>query len=136
VTNYIKHVAVRIAVAATVVSVGGCNFLTGGEASNDPNRQVVATNDQYFVATQENLWGYWGSDLARVTGILAQQFHGVANQYGALESRYSHDETPPTDRTPRFTLRVPSWTSRSCRPAQESWVIRCTLESRRWKRVR
>ena len=91
-TNYIKHVAVRIAVAATVVSVGGCNFLTGGEASNDPNRQVVATNDQYFVATQENLWGYWGSDLARVTGILAQQFHGVANQYGALESRYSHDE--------------------------------------------
>ena len=90
-TNYIKHVAVRIAVAATVVSVGGCNFLTGGEASSDPNRQVVATSNQYFVATQEQLWAFWGSDMARVTGILAQQFHGIANQYGALEARYSHD---------------------------------------------
>jgi len=72
--------------------VGGCsNFLTGGETSTDPNRQVQATNDQFFVSTQETLWAYWGSDPARVTGILAQQFHGVANQYGALEQRYSHD---------------------------------------------
>jgi hypothetical protein len=92
VTNYIKHVTVRVVVAAAVVVVGGCNnFLTGGEASTDPNRQIVATNDQYFVSTQENLWAYWGSDVARLTGILSQQFHGVANQYGALESRYSHD---------------------------------------------
>jgi hypothetical protein len=75
-----------------VAVVGGCNnFLTGGETTTDPNRQIVATNDQFFVATQENLWAFWGSDLARVSGILAQQFHGVANQYGALEARYSHD---------------------------------------------
>ncbi|HMG70954.1 MAG TPA: SusD/RagB family nutrient-binding outer membrane lipoprotein [Gemmatimonadaceae bacterium] len=93
-TNYIKHVAARIAFAATVVAVGGCNnFLTSGEAGTDPNRQIVATNDQYFVATQENLWAYWGSDVARVAGILAQQFHGVANQYGALDATYSHDPT-------------------------------------------
>ncbi|HMI47716.1 MAG TPA: hypothetical protein VK481_03515, partial [Gemmatimonadaceae bacterium] len=59
-TNYIKHVAARIAFAATVVAVGGCNnFLTSGEAGTDPNRQIVATNDQFFVSTQENLWGYW-----------------------------------------------------------------------------
>jgi hypothetical protein len=83
----------RVAAAATVLAVGGCNFLTGGETSTDPNRQVTATNDQYFVATQENLWAYWGSDLARVTGILAQQFAGVANQYGALQASYAHDET-------------------------------------------
>jgi hypothetical protein len=92
VTNYKKH-AGRIALAAMLAAVGGCNFLTGGETSNDPNRQVVATNDQYFVSTQENLWAYWGSDLARVTGILAQQFAGIANQYGALQTRYTHDET-------------------------------------------
>lgn len=80
--------------AAAVVAVGGCNnFLTGGEAATDPNRQIVATNDQFFVSTQENLWAYWGSDPARLTGILAQQFHGVANQYGALESRYTHDQS-------------------------------------------
>jgi hypothetical protein len=71
--------------------VGCNNFLTGGETSTDPNRQTQATNDQFFVATQENLWAYWGSDPARLTGILAQQFHGVANQYGALEQRYTHD---------------------------------------------
>jgi hypothetical protein len=95
VTNHIKHFAARLVVAGAVVAVvGGCNnFLTGGEASHDPNRQIVATNDQFFVATQENLWAYWGSDPARLTGILAQQFNGVANQYGALESRYSHDPT-------------------------------------------
>jgi hypothetical protein len=94
VTNHIKHVAARLVVATAVAVVGGCNnFLTGGETSTDPNRQIVATNDQYFVATQENLWAYWGSDPARLTGILAQQFHGVANQYGALDATYSHDPT-------------------------------------------
>jgi len=93
VTNHIKHIAARVAVAAAVAVVGGCNnFLTGGETGTDPNRQIVATNDQYFVATQENLWSFWGSDPARLAGILTQQFHGVANQYGALDATYSHDE--------------------------------------------
>jgi hypothetical protein len=73
--------------------VGCNNFLTGGETSTDPNRQIVATTDQFFVSTQESLWAYWGSDPARVMGILAQQFRGVANQYGALEQRYTHDPT-------------------------------------------
>jgi hypothetical protein len=92
VQNHIKRIAGGLLVAGAVAVVGGCNnFLTGGETSTDPNRQIVATNDQYFVATQENLWAYWGSDPARVTGILAQQFTGVANQYGALEARYTHD---------------------------------------------
>ena len=93
-TNHIKHIAARLVVATAVAVVGGCNnFLTGGETSTDPNRQIIATNDQYFVATQENLWAYWGSDPARLTGILAQHFHGVANQYGALDASYSHDPT-------------------------------------------
>ena len=92
--NHIKHLAGRLVVAGAVAAVVGCNnFLTGGETSTDPNRQVVATNDQFFVSTQENLWAYWGSDPARLTGILAQQFLGVANQYGALEQRYTHDPT-------------------------------------------
>jgi hypothetical protein len=82
----------RIAAAAMVVAVGGCNFLTGGETGVDPNRPTSATNDQAFVATELNLWGFWGSDLARVSGILAQQFAGIANQYGALQASYSHDE--------------------------------------------
>jgi len=94
VTNYIRHIAGRLVVAGAVAIVGGCNnFLTGGETSTDPNRQITATNDQFFVATQETLWAYWGSDPARLTGILSQQFFGVANQYGALQSRYSHDPT-------------------------------------------
>ncbi|HEY4670888.1 MAG TPA: SusD/RagB family nutrient-binding outer membrane lipoprotein, partial [Gemmatimonadaceae bacterium] len=91
--THIKQIAGRLLVAGTVAVVGGCsNFLTGGETSTDPNRQTTATNDQYFVSTQENLWAYWGSDPARVTGILAQQFNGVANQYGALQASYAHDQ--------------------------------------------
>ena len=92
--RHIKPLTRGLLVAGAVVAVGGCNnFLTGGETSTDPNRQITATNDQYFVSTQENLWAYWGSDPARLTGILAQQFQGVANQYGALETRYTHDPT-------------------------------------------
>jgi len=92
--RHIKPLTRGLLVAGAVVLVGGCNnFLTGGETSTDPNRQITATNDQYFVSTQENLWAYWGSDPARLTGILAQQFQGVANQYGALETRYTHDPT-------------------------------------------
>src|SRR6185437_1158033 len=94
VTTHIRQIAGRLLVAGAVAVVGGCNnFLTGGETSTDPNRQIAATNDQYFVATQENLWAYWGSDPARLTGILAQQFNGVANQYGALQKSYTHDPT-------------------------------------------
>ncbi len=93
-TNHIKRVTTGLVVAAAIAVVGGCNnFLTGGETSTDPNRQIIATNDQFFVATQENLWGFWGSDVARDAGILTQQFHGVANQYGALDATYSHDPT-------------------------------------------
>ena len=92
--NHIRQIAGGLLVAGAVVVLGGCNnFLTGGETSTDPNRQIQATNDQFFVSTQETLWAYWASDPARVAGILSQQFHGVANQYGALESRYSHDPT-------------------------------------------
>jgi len=90
----IKHIAGRLLVASAVAAVVGCNnFLTGGETSTDPNRQIQATNDQFFVAIQETIWAYWGSDPARLTGILAQQFHGVANQYGALEANYSLDQS-------------------------------------------
>ena len=90
----IKQVAGRLLVASAVAAVVGCNnFLTGGETSTDPNRQIQATNDQFFVAIQESIWAYWGSDPARLTGILAQQFHGVANQYGALEANYSLDQS-------------------------------------------
>jgi len=90
----IKQVAGRLLVASAVAAVVGCNnFLTGGETSTDPNRQIQATNDQFFVAIQETIWAYWGSDPARLTGILAQQFHGVANQYGALEANYSLDQS-------------------------------------------
>ena len=93
-SNHIKQVAGRLLVAGAIAVVGGCtNWLTGGEAGTDPNRQITATNNQYFVSTQENLWAYWGSDPARLAGILSQQFHGVANQYGALEASYSHDQS-------------------------------------------
>jgi hypothetical protein len=87
-----------LAAVATLSVLGavGCqgDFLTGGELSTDPNRPTVATNDQLFVATQETLWSYWGGDPARITGVYAQELHGLANQYGALDATY--DEDPNT----------------------------------------
>jgi hypothetical protein len=74
--------------------VGCSDYLTGGDVTKDPNNQTVARNSQYFVAAQENLWSYWGSDPARIAGIYTQQFHGLANQYGALDATY--DEDPST----------------------------------------
>jgi hypothetical protein len=84
-----------IAVLSCALGVTACSgdFLTGGELSSDPNRPTIASTDQLFVGTQELLWAYWGSDPARVTGVYAQQFTGLANQYGALGSTYSQDAT-------------------------------------------
>jgi hypothetical protein len=82
-----------LAALSLALGVVGCqgDFLTGGELSNDPNRPTTATADQLFVANQETLWAYWGGDPARVTGIYAQQFTGIANQYGALGNTYAQD---------------------------------------------
>ncbi len=90
-----SHKLGALAVLSFALSVTACSgdFLTGGELSTDPNRPTIATNAQLFVGTQENLWGYWGGDPARVTGIYAQQFTGLANQYGALGATYDEDAT-------------------------------------------
>ena len=90
------HRSLAAVAMLSMLGAVGCqgDFLRGGELSTDPNRPTVATNDQLFVATQEALWTYWGGDPARITGIYAQQFHGLANQYGALDATY--DEDPNT----------------------------------------
>src|SRR4051794_19676404 len=72
---------------------GGCkDFLTCTECVNDPNRPSAATNTQLFVGIQSNLMATLGSDMARVTGILAQQFSGGLQQYFSLESTYEINE--------------------------------------------
>jgi len=78
-----------VLLAGTLVACS--DFLTGGDVTKDPNNQTVARNSQFFVAAQENLWSYWGSDPARIAGIYTQQFHGLANQYGALDASYNED---------------------------------------------
>lgn len=88
--RYVVRVGLRTLVLAAGLSACG-NYLTGGEKTIDPNNQTVARNSQYFVATQENLWSFWGSDPARIAGIYTQQFHGLANQYGALDASYNED---------------------------------------------
>jgi hypothetical protein len=73
--------------------MAGCNFLTAGETQVDPNRPTVATARQLFIGTQANLWGIWGSDPARIAGILAQQFTGNQSQYQSQIQNYSINET-------------------------------------------
>ena len=55
---------------ATLVMLSGCgDYLTGFAVQHDPNRPVQATSRQLFVGIQANLWGTWGGDPARSTGI-------------------------------------------------------------------
>ena len=89
-----RGTAIKRAVGALLLAgaLGACSdWLTGGDVTRDPNNQTVARNSQFFVASQENLWSYWGSDPARIAGIYTQQFHGLANQYGALDASYNQD---------------------------------------------
>jgi hypothetical protein len=77
----------------SLVAMAGCSdFLSCGECVNDPNRPTAATTTQYFVGVQSNLMALLGSDMARSTGILAQQFSGGLQQYLALESTYEVSE--------------------------------------------
>lgn len=83
--------------AATALAAGlllaGCgDFLTQGEAGNDPNRPVAATARQLFVGVQANLASQVGSDPQRLSAILTQQFEGVGAQYVAVGQSYSLDE--------------------------------------------
>ena len=68
------------------------DFLSGGQLSTDPNRPTAASAQQLIAGAQSNLWGLWGSDLARVTGMWVQQFQGLISQYVSLY-QYAHDET-------------------------------------------
>jgi hypothetical protein len=71
-----------LSAAAVFALLAGCSdYLTGGDLSNDPNRPVSATNGQLFVGLQANIFGIFGGDPARTTGIWAQQFTGAQSQY-------------------------------------------------------
>jgi hypothetical protein len=77
-----------------LLAAGGCSdFLTCGECANDPNRPTVATNTQLFVGVQSNIMSVYGSDMARISGIFAQQFSGGLQQYLALETTYEVNES-------------------------------------------
>jgi len=67
------------------------DFLTGGDLSVDPNRPTTATATQLFQGIQTNLWAFFGSDPARVTGMWARQFAGGQNQYESIY-HYQYDE--------------------------------------------
>jgi starch-binding outer membrane protein, SusD/RagB family len=90
----INQTKLRSLAALALLSATACkgDFLTGGDLSTDPNRPPVATPQQLFSGVQSNLWAFWGSDLARVTGMWTQQFQGQISQYVSLD-QYAHDET-------------------------------------------
>jgi hypothetical protein len=86
--------AFRILVlGAVLLLTAGCNdYLTGGALTTDPNRPVIATNRQLFVGIEANLWGTWGGDPARSTGIFAQQWTGAQSQYQSNIQSYQITE--------------------------------------------
>jgi hypothetical protein len=84
----------RLAVVLTAALLSACrgDYLTGGELSTDPNRPTAATNRQFFVGIQANLWSIWGGDPARSTGIFAQHFTGAQSQYQSNIQSYQITE--------------------------------------------
>ena len=84
----------RLTLAFALCALCACqgDYLTGGELSNDPNRPTAATNRQFFVGIQANLWSIWGGDPSRSTGIFAQQFTGAQSQYQSNIQSYQITE--------------------------------------------
>jgi len=71
-----------VAALGLAITITACHdYLTGGELSTDPNRPTQATSGQLFVGIQANTWALLGSDMARITGMWAQQFIGTNQQY-------------------------------------------------------
>lgn len=83
----------RLASAAALLGLAGCNFLTAGETQVDPNRPLIATARNLFIGVQPNIWGFWGSDPSRIAGIFAQHFTGNQSQYQSQIQNYSINET-------------------------------------------
>ena len=81
-----------IGVAALVILSGCGDYLTGFAVQHDPNRPVQATSRQLFVGIQANLWGIWGGDPSRSTGIFAQQWTGAQSQYQSNIQSYQITE--------------------------------------------
>ena len=90
--TYTRKLAV-LAVLGTMLGAVGCHgdYLTGGELSTSPNRPTEASNRNLFIPIQAELWNVWSGDPARVTGIYAQEFSGIARQYASLDGSYAQD---------------------------------------------
>jgi starch-binding outer membrane protein, SusD/RagB family len=89
-TKYLRSIPIA---GIVLFAATGCkDWLTCGECINDPNRPTAATNTQLFVGVQSNVTTLMGSDMARVTGIFAQQFSGGLQQYLSLDQTYEVSE--------------------------------------------
>jgi len=88
--SYLKGL-LTVTLLGSAVACG--NFLTAGETSTDPNRPVVAGTPQYFVGVQSNIWASYTGDMSRVTGMWAQHFTGVLQQYGATNLYQINEQT-------------------------------------------
>jgi len=92
------------ALALVAGAAAGCNdFLSCTECITDPNRATTATNSQLFVGVQSGLWGLLGSDMARVTGLLAQHFRGGLQQYVDIYNYGINEQTTNTFHSGLYT---------------------------------
>jgi hypothetical protein len=87
-----KTSCIGLAVALAALCACSGNYLTGGELDVDPNRPTTATNRQFFVGIQSNLWSIWGGDPSRSMGIWAQHFTGAQSQYQSNIQSYQITE--------------------------------------------
>ena len=80
------------ALVAAVALTGCRDFLTSGEAGNDPNRPTTASASQLFVGVQTNIAALLGSDPQRIAAIFTQQLEGTGAAYATFGQGYSVSE--------------------------------------------
>jgi hypothetical protein len=84
----------QLVALACVLGAVACqnDYLTGGQLSTTPNSPTKATDAQYFVGVEANVFYQYSGELPRIAATYAQQYTGVNGQY-RLVNQYDLSET-------------------------------------------
>jgi len=95
--NHTKFIAL-----VSCFGIAACqgDFLTGGQLSTTPNAPTVATNAQYFVGIESNIFYQYSGEFPRVSAVLTQQDttpipgqYKQVYQYQITEALFQGDQT-------------------------------------------
>lgn len=80
-----RTITTAVVAALPLLGAAGCtDFLSSGEAQDDPNRPTSSTRGQRLVSALANVWAFQTGQFPRLTSMWMQQFAGTDRQYQAL----------------------------------------------------